>query len=172
MSTRYYIEISEEKAQELKNLGQGGNIVVVEDEPNYRHQTLLKAIEEVTGVTAARIMAKDRTRYAVLARTIYTHYARVAGDGTEQIAKDLNRSRAAANFYLRDYYSKVKWDNECKSADLRVFARLDLQTDKTPSSKRKRNVRKICKKLLKPKVQDPEQPKPRRRFVQLELFNN
>ena len=168
---KYYIEITEQHADELKRIGLGKDIIMMDDTER-RHRPLLKAIEETTGVEQARIFEQDRTRYAVLARTIYVHYARVAGDGIEQIAKDLNRSRAAVNFYLRDFSSKIKYDIEFKRAILRVVERLEADTEWTPLKEQTHDVRKIRKKLLKKKKQQPKAARPRRRFVQLELFTN
>lgn len=145
---RYYIEISEQEAAQLKQWGQGDRVLMIDSAPT-RHRPLLKAIEEVTGVTPARIFSNERTRYVVIARTIYTHYARINGDGIEQIARDLHRRRWAVNFYLRDFETKLAYDMEFKSAEFRVCSIISDDPEWRPPKRQSPNVGQISRRKKK-----------------------
>lgn len=183
MGRKYYIQVDETCAEELARRGIGGDrmIVVEEDaaQAHGRHAPLLKAIAEVTGVDVGRIFSHESTRYAVLARTIYVHYARIDGDGVEQISRDLRRGRRGINYYLQDYYSKMEGDIEFRKADARIAAMLG-QDDawkppkaEAPQRRRKRRGKRRRRTGRQPRVRKSngkntsgqvKQP------VQLELF--
>ncbi len=131
---RYYIEVTAECAEELKRIGVSPDNIMVVDEASRqkRHSPLLKALEEVTGVAPARIFSNERTRYVVMARTIYTHYAKIDGDGIEQIAADMGKNRWNTNYYLRDYYNKLQGDMEFRKAEMRVSELLAADPEWSP----------------------------------------
>lgn len=131
---RYYIEVTADCVEELKRRGvSSDNIMVVDDASRReRHKALLKALEEVTGITPARIFSNERTRYVVLARTLYTHYAKIDGDGIEQISADMGKNRWNTNFYLRDYHNKLQGDMEFRRADMRVSELLKADPEWNP----------------------------------------
>lgn len=165
MGKRFYIEVTEACAGELKTRGiTEAQIMVVDDDSTpQRHKALLQALAEVTGVTADRIYSHERTRYAVLARTIYIHYANIDGDGREQISKDIGRDKWAINFYLRDYYNKIEGDMEFKKADARIAALLEANPEWSPPKaiklavgkkkrqKRRKKGRRIVTKFVQPR---------------------
>ena len=150
MGKRYYIEVTEDCAGELERMGAvGGSIMVVDDaaatEARRRHGALIRAIEELTGVTAERITGKERTRYAVLARTIYAHYARIDGATAEQLEHDMGSRRRYVNYVLADFAVKMEGDLEFRKAEGRVRAILEAdpqwsppRVEKAQHAKRKR----------------------------------
>lgn len=172
---KFYLEISKECAEYLRIRGVGeAQIMVVDDAPNpRRHKALLRALEEVTGVSAERIFSHERTRYTVLARTIYTHYAQIDGDGIERISNDLGRNRWATNFYLRDYYSKLDGDMEFRRADTQIAARLKDDPEWSPPAKEKptasKRKRRRRKRRRQPQRRETKQEQ-RQQYIQLELF--
>lgn len=173
---KFYVEVSEDCAEYLKRRGIGeAHIMVVDDaSTRRRHQPLLKALEEVTGVTPDRIFSHERTRYAVLARTIYIHYAQIDGDGIERITNDIGRNRWATNFYLRDYFSKLDGDMEFKKADARVAALLEADQEWCPPARQRPSVgkKKRKKKRRRRKVERREMTGQTKgpKYIQLELF--
>lgn len=171
---KFYLEISKECAEYLKIRGVGeAQIMVVDDASTpRRHRPLLKALEDVTGVSAERIFSHERTRYTVLARTIYIHYAQIDGDGIERITNDIGRNRWATNFYLRDYYSKLEGDMEFKKADARVVALLEADPEWCPPAKQRptasKKKRKRKRRRRRVERREPQRKGPQ--YVQLELF--
>ena len=176
MCKKFYLEVTEECAGELEKRGIGSACIMVVDGASTprRHQPLLKALEEVTGVKPERIFSHESTRYTVLARTIYIHYAQIDGDGIERITNDIGRNRWATNFYLRDFWNKLEGDMEFKRAEARVAALLEADPDWCPPKKerpavgkkkrrRKRRRRKAERREPVPQKQGPH-------LVQLELF--
>lgn len=167
---KFYLEISKECAEYLKIRGVGeAQIMVVDDASTpRRHRPLLRAIEEVTGVNVVRVFSNERTRYTVMARTIYAHYAQLDGDGNEQLQASLGKDRRMTNYYLRDYFNKVEFDREFRTADMRIRALLDKDPEwkppkiEKPKAKKRRRKRKRLRPL---KFAQPKQ-QPR----QLELF--
>lgn len=171
---KYYIEVTAECAEELKRRGIAlRNIVVIQDAA-LRHPPLIKAIETVTGIGAERLFSSERTRYVVLARTLYTHYAKLDGDGIEQISADMGKNRWNTNFYLRDYFSKLEGDVEFRKADMRLGELLAADPEWNPprpprpvSARRRRRRGRKGRKVQQPrKTLQPDKRLPK----QLELF--
>jgi hypothetical protein len=73
-------------------------------------ETLLKAIEDETGITLTQIQSKCRKEQFVYARRIITHHmANIEGYPDRYIAAFINRNRSTVNLMRRGH--KAEYDN-------------------------------------------------------------
>lgn len=127
MEKRYYVEViglGGDGEKELIDAGvpQGAILVVG---GNNRNQTLIDALQEITGVTFDNIQGRERTRDVVSARILYIHFARLAGDTKDIICRDLNRERYKLKWYLSEFDDRLQGDREFAGWHSRVRELLD-----------------------------------------------
>jgi hypothetical protein len=74
-------------------------------------ETLLKAIEDETGITLPQIQSKCRKEQLVYARSIITYYmANIEGYPDRYIANFINRSRSLVNLMRRGHEQECRYN--------------------------------------------------------------
>lgn len=142
MGIKVYIQVAvegEDAVQKLIALGVPKEIIHVEDSEK---DPLVDAIEKGAKVTFETVKSKDSRRNAVIARTIFIHYAKKNGLTSQSIENILGRDGSSIRWYLRHFEESMMGDMAFKAAEGRVVELLQNNPKWCPPKLPKPKVRK------------------------------
>lgn len=153
MCKRFYVEVTglgEDGEAELQKAGINKDAILVVDE-EVRNRELVEAIREVTGIGFDDIKSSGSTRYIVMARCMYIHFAIEMGDSIGRICKDIGRDERRLRWYKNEYENKMAGDIEFRKDVNRLLELIEIAPVKerlSPSKKigrrkKRRRLRKV-----------------------------
>lgn len=94
--------------------------LIIEYEQPPKHRDIKAAILAAMNVNFKTIAEDSRNRWHVYARMIYAHHCKKRGEYTHRIAEETNHDKSTIDYYLRNYDTEYKYNQEFRAAAEKV----------------------------------------------------